>query len=130
MMMMMTLSFCPSVSFNNNGRNGSCLTWLATRVGVNSVFAIQFQFRKLISIPIQFRSGTKSLRQFNSNDGNSTPIPVNSIIQRQRLYHVIVIYAGYSLHPYVMDRDGWSGKSLIINTLLPFTHLRLITYKI
>ena len=29
----------------------------------------------------------------------------------------------------VMDRDGWSGKSLIINTLLPFTHLRLITYK-
>ena len=30
---------------------------------------------------------------------------------------------------YVMDRDGWSGKSLIINTLLPFTHLRLIIYK-
>ena len=23
-------------------------------------------------------------------------------------------------HPTVMDRDGWSGKSLIINILLPF----------
>ena len=28
---------------------------------------------------------------------------------------------------FVMDRDGWSGKSLIINILLPF-HMCLITY--
>ena len=53
----------------------------------------------VISIPINSDSGTTSLRQFNSNsnsdDGNSTPIPVNSLIHRQRLYHVSVIILAY-----------------------------------
>ena len=62
---------------------------VVSRVGVNSVFAIQFQFQ-FRSYQFQFNSesGTKSLRQFNSNsnsdDGNSTPIPVNSVIHRHR----------------------------------------------
>ena len=38
-------------------------------------------------------------------------------------------YGNSHMVSHVMDRDGWSGKSIIINTLLPFTHLRLITYK-
>ena len=62
----------------------------------------------VISIPIQFRLRyTKSLRQFNSNsdDGNSTPIPVNSVI-----HSVIVIILAYFFKNY-LELDSKPGVS-------------------